>query len=358
MVCFLILVALVTGNSISAQTQGPKNVILMIGDGMGLTQISAAHYHKGSPLNMESLPVTGIMKTHSLDRKITDSAAAGTALASGIKTYNGGLGVDKDTLPVPTILEYLSSKGYATGLVATCYITHATPGAFFGHRKSRDLYEEIAEDILSVDIDLFIAGGRDHFDKRKKDERNLVAELKKKGYTIGDIQESNFTSLKLAKDAKLAYFTAGGHPVKKLEGRDWLPDATEYALNFLHNKNSNGFFIMIEGSQIDWAGHDNDFEYNLTETLDFDEAVGRAFQFARTNQETLLLVLADHETGGLGINKVSKDGSIESAWTTKNHTGTMVVTFAYGPGSEAFSGVFDNTEVPKKILDLLGITGF
>jgi alkaline phosphatase len=358
-ICIILLVfnAILHVAELSAQTQGPKNIILMIGDGMGLTQISAAHYHQGSALHMESLPVTGIMTTHSLQNKITDSAAAGTALATGIKTYNGGLGVNKDTLPIPTILEHLSRQGYATGLVATCYITHATPGAFFAHRKSRNLYEEIAEDILSVDIDLFIAGGRNHFDKREIDNRNLVSELKKKGYTIGDIEDQYFTSIKTNKDTKLAYFTAGGHPKKKLEGRDWLPDATSYALNFLQNKNSKGFFVMIEGSQIDWAGHDNDFDYIIAETLDFDEAVGRALEFAKQDKETLLLVLADHETGGLGINQVSENGSIESAWTTKNHTGTMVVTFAYGPGADRFGGVFDNTDVPNRILELLGVSG-
>lgn len=353
---FLILLFLFTIHlSIFSQSaEKPKNIVLLIGDGMGITQVTAAMYHHPQPLHMERFPVIGLMKTHSASSRVTDSAAAGTALASGIKTYNGGLGVNTDTLPVQSILEKLNLKGYTTGLVATCYITHATPAAFFAHQKSRNMYEEIATDLLKTDIDLFIAGGRDHFDKRKNDERNLVKELEEKGYHISDIADTSLDKLDVTKINKLGYFTAGEHPEKKMEGRDWLPDATSFSLDFLKAKSDKGFFVMIESSQIDWAGHDQDITYNLTETLDFDEAIGRALNFAQRDKETLIIVLADHETGGLGLNQVNLETrEIDGGWTTGGHTATMVAVMAYGPGAHLFSGIYDNTDVYKKIKELM-----
>lgn len=353
---FLILMLLYTFHmSAFAQSEEkPRNIVLLIGDGMGVTQISAAMYHHPTPLHMERFPVIGLMKTHSADSRVTDSAAAGTALASGVKTYNGGLGVTPDTLPVQSILEELNLEGFTTGLVATCYITHATPGAFFAHQKSRNLYEDIATDLLKTDIDLFIGGGRDHFDKRENDERNLVKELEGKGYHIADIANTSMDKLDVNKIDKLGYFTAGEHPKKKMEGRDWLPDATSFSLDFLKAKSDKGFFVMIESSQIDWAGHDNDITYNLTETLDFDEAIGRALDFAQRDKETLVIVLADHETGGLGLKQVNLETrEIDGGWTTGGHTATMVAVMAYGPGSHLFGGIYDNTDVHKKIKQLM-----
>jgi len=353
---FLILTLILTFHLLAfgQSYSQPKNIVLLIGDGMGVTQMTAAMYHSPRPLHMERLPVMGLIKTHAANSRVTDSAAAGTALATGVKTYNGGLGVNTDTLPVQSILEKLNLEGFTTGLVATCYITHATPGAYFGHQKSRDMYEEIATDLLKTDIDLFIAGGRDHFDKRKIDDRNLIKELEGKGYHIADIAETSMDKLDITRINKLGYFTAGGHPKKKMEGRDWLPDATSFALDFLKAKSEKGFFIMIEGAQIDWAGHDNDITYNLTETLDFDEAVGRALDFAQRDRETLVIVLADHETGGLGLNEVNLETrEIDGGWTTKGHTGSMVPVMAYGPGAHLFSGIYDNTDVYRKIRQLM-----
>jgi len=331
----------------------PKNIVLMIGDGMGLTQISAAMYNQNQPLNLERFQKIGLMKTHSATNRVTDSAAAGTALATGVKTFNGAIGVGPDTVPVQSILEELSLVGFKTGLVATCFIAHATPAAFFAHQPSRNMYEEIATDLLNTNVDIFIAGGRDHFNKRKSDNRNLLKELEHKGYTIIDRPKSLFDQVDFNEVERLGYFTDGGHPAKFLDGREWLPEATAFALEFLSEKADKGFFIMIEGSQIDWAGHDNDARHIIGETYDFDQAVGRALDFVQKDGETLLIVLADHETGGMGINGETKKGALDIGWTTKGHTATMVPVFSYGPGSEHFTEIFDNIDVYKKMRALL-----
>lgn len=334
----------------------PKNIILMIGDGMGLTQSTAAMYSQEAPLHLESFKHIGLMKTHSSSSRVTDSAAAGTALATGVKTYNGGIGVNSDTLPVQSILEELNLEGFKTGLVATCFIAHATPAAFFAHQRSRDMYEEISAELLSTDIDIFIAGGSDHFNNRKSDQRNLIQELKDKGYSIVSAngeKELSVEYLDLSAVDKLGYFTDFDHPRKFLDGRNWLPQATQFSLEFLKSKSEKGFFIMIEGSQIDWAGHDNDSRHIIGETLDFDQAVGKALDFVKNDGETLLIVLADHETGGMGINSKGKANNLDIGWTTTGHTATMVPVFSYGPGAENFTGIFDNTDVYKRMRMLL-----
>ncbi len=331
----------------------PKNVILMIGDGMGLSQVSAAYYQATDELHMTRMPVIGLMTTHSANDRVTDSAAAGTALATGQKTNNGHLGVNPEGERIKNIAEYLKESGYNIGLVASCFLTHATPGAFFGHQISRNMYEEIAEDFITSNIDIAIAGGSDHFNKRKSDKKNLIKDLEGNGYTIFLPKSKAMDELEFSAYEKVVYFTDPLHPPKKLKGRDWLPNATGIALDFLKAKGGSGFFIMIEGSQIDWAGHDNDIRYQVTETIDFDEAVGKALDFVESDGETLLIVLADHETGGMGINGVDKDNYIDAGWTTKGHTATMIPVFAYGPGSEAFGRLFDNIEVFQMIKALL-----
>jgi alkaline phosphatase len=327
-----------------------KNVILLIGDGMGLADVYAAMTVSESPLNIERCNNIGLMKTFSSDNYVTDSGAAGTALATGNKTKNGAIGTDAQGNPVKTILEIAEEHGLATGLVSTSSITHATPASFIAHQSSRGSYEDIAADFLKTDIDVFIGGGSDHFTKRK-DKLNLIDSLKLKGYEVDSTMEMVLKSSSL----KLAGLTAPVHLPYRLKGRgDMLPASTGKAIEIL-KKNPKGFFLMVEGSQIDWAGHANVADTLIDETLDFDKAVGVALDFAKDNRHTLVIITADHETGGVTITGGNvKSHKVNLVFSTKNHTGVMVPVYAYGPGSEKFTGIYDNTEIIKKIVTAYG----
>ncbi|MFH1319870.1 MAG: alkaline phosphatase [Bacteroidota bacterium] len=323
-----------------------KNIILMIGDGMGISQVTAGMVARRDALNLERCRVIGLSKTNSSDDLITDSAAGATAFSIGKKTYNGAIGVDRDTVPAPTILEIAEKNGLSTGLVATVSITHATPASFIAHQPSRLMDEEIAADFIDTDIDVFIGGGKIFFENRS-DGRNLLEELKKNGYNVANGIE-NIMSFK---QGKLAGFIADKHPVRMSEGRsDVLAKAAGIAIGIL-DQNDKGFFLMIEGSQIDWGGHANDSEYIIEEMLDFDQAIGKALDFAAEDGETLVIITADHECGGYAIAGGNiDDGTVQGSFTTNYHTGVMVPVFAYGPGAEAFAGVYHNNTIFDKMM--------
>jgi alkaline phosphatase len=326
----------------------PKNIILLIGDGMGVSQVFAALTANKGRLFLENCKYIGFSKTSSGDNYITDSGAGGTALSTGVKTYNGAIGVDVNKNPVKTILEEASEKGLATGLVSSSAITHATPASFISHQASRNSYEDIATDFLKTDIDVFIGGGLDHFSKRK-DGRNLVDELKNKGYQV----ETEMSKIKQVKEGKLAGLSAAEHNGRMNERGDMLPVATETAINILSN-NKNGFFLMVEGSQIDWGGHAGSTVYIVEDMLDFDQVIGQALEFAAKDRETLVIVTSDHETGGMAITGGSiEEGVIKAAYPTGGHTAVMVPIFSYGPGAEEFIGIMENTEVHAKMKKLL-----
>ena len=326
----------------------PKNIIFLIGDGMGVSQVFAGLTANKGRLYLENCKYIGFSKTSSGDNYITDSAAGGTALSAGVKTYNGAIGVDMNKNPVKTILEEASEKGLATGLVSSSAITHATPASFISHQESRSSYEDIAADFLKTDIDVFIGGGLDHFNKRK-DGRNLVEELKTKGYQI----ETDMQKIKKVKKGKLAGFTAQVHNPRMNERGNMLPDATETAINILSN-NDKGFFLMVEGSQIDWGGHAASTIYIVEDMLDFDQVIGQALEFAAKDKETLVIVTADHETGGMAITGGSmENGIVQAAFPTGDHTAVMVPVFSYGPGAKEFIGIMENTEIHAKMKKLL-----
>lgn len=330
------------------KTEKPKNIILLIGDGMGVSQVFAGLTANKGSLYLENCKHIGFSKTHSADNYITDSAAGGTALSAGQKTYNGAIGVDVNKNPIKTILEEAEEKGLATGLVSSSAITHATPASFIAHQPKRSMYEEIAADFLKTDIDVFIGGGLDHFTKRK-DGRNLADELKAKGYRF----ETDIEKIKKVKNGKLAGLTADIHNGRTADRKDMLPVATKTALNILDN-NEKGFFLMVEGSQIDWGGHAGSTIYVVEDMLDFDQVIGQALKFAAKDGETLVVITADHETGGMAITGGNLDeGTVTGAFPTGGHTAVMVPVFAYGPGAEAFIGIMDNTEVNKKMKKLL-----
>lgn len=327
-----------------------KNLILMIGDGMGLTQITAGIYDNNNFLNFERFPVTGLMKTHSYDNLVTDSAAGGTAMACGVKTYNNGVGVDKDGIPVKSILEEAEEKEMMTGIVVTSALVNATPASFMAHQKLRAFTEPIAEEIANSGVDFLVGGGKKYFDRRDSDERNLSKEMEEKGYQVEDfIRNQRIQDVRINPGKKFVYFTADDDPLTKITGRDYLPHASKMGVEFLKSNSENGFFMMIEGSQIDLGGHATNFKYVMSELKDFDETIKQVLKFAEKDGETLVVVTADHETGGLAIKEGSKLKKIKSEFVYGRHTGTMVPVFAYGPGSENFTGIFDNTELYRKM---------
>ncbi len=330
----------------------PKNVIFLIGDGMGLPQITGAMYMNGNKTVFERFKNIGFHKSHSSDNLVTDSAAGATAFASGIKTYNGAIGVNTQKQPVPTILEMAEKKGMATGLVATSSITHATPAAFIAHAAGREENEGIALDFLDTPIDIFIGGGKDAF-ARRGDKRDLIEELTAKGYAMSDFFKEDISSLNINTTKNIGYFTANGEPLPVREGRDYLPMATSKTLEFLNTRSPNGFFLMIEGSQIDWGGHANDANYVITELHEFEKIVAQVLDYAARDGNTLVVVTADHETGGFAVNPGSKLNDIQVAFTTKSHTALMIPVFAEGPGEELFRGMYENTEIFFKIKSLL-----
>ena len=265
-----------------------------------------------------------------------------------MKTYNGAIGLDQNENPVKTILEAAEEKGMATGLVSTSAVTHATPASFIAHQPNRNMYEEIAADFLKTDIDVFIGGGYKHFTLRK-DGRNLADELKDKGYTI----EKDINKIKKIKTGKLAGFVAEEHPGRIDDRGDFLPVAVNTAINIL-SKNSKGFFLMVEGSQIDWGGHASDTKYIVEDMLDMDKSIGEALEFAAKDRRTLVVLTADHETGGMVVMDGSfETGMVKGEFTTGNHTGVMVPIFAWGPGASEFIGIMENTDVNRKLKNLL-----
>ena len=330
------------------KSKKPKNIIFLIGDGMGVTQVFSGLTANKGHLFLENCKYIGFSKTQPADRFITDSAAGGTALSAGVKTYNGAIAVDMDKKPVGTILEAAEEKGLATGLVSSSAITHATPASFIAHQPQRSMYEEIAADFLKTDIDVFIGGGRDHFTKRK-DSLNLVEKLIENGYRY----EEDMNIVKRVKKGKLAALVADVHPGRVAERGDMLPVAKKTAINIL-SKNDKGFFLMVEGSQIDWGGHASSTVFIVEEMLDFDRAIGKALEFAAKDGETLIVITADHETGGMAITGgIMEQGIVKAGFPTKGHTAVMVPVFAYGPGAEEFIGIMENTEVHDKMKMLL-----
>jgi alkaline phosphatase len=327
-----------------------KNVILMIGDGMGLPDVYAAMSVSATPLNIEQCKFIGLQKTYSSNNYITDSGAAGTALATGNKTKNGTIGMDAEGKFVKSILEIAEEHGLATGMVSTSSVTHATPASFIAHQSSRGSYEDIASDFLKTDIDVFIGGGYDHFAKRK-DGLNLVDSLRKRGYEV----DTTLNLILSSASSKLAGFTAALQNPYRLKGRgNMLPESTGKAIEIL-SKKPKGFFLMVEGSQIDWAAHVNFADTVIDETLDFDKAVGVALDFARNDGHTLVIVTADHETGGVTITGGDqKARTVKLSFSTKDHTAVMVPVYAFGPGSEKFAGIYDNTDIFKKIFKAYG----
>ena len=343
----------------------PRRVIFLIGDGMGANQAALARHRAvgaAGRLHLERLPITGLVRTYSASSSVTDSAAAVTALACGVKTDNGRIGVAPDGTAWQTLLEKARSKGFRTGLVATSTITHATPAGFAAHVESRGSEAEIAAQMLEAGVDVLLGGGRKYWLSKpngsRDDGRDLIKEAKAAGYQVlynRDMLIGAAPGPVLGLFAEDAMTTYAPEPS--------LAEMAEAAIGLLSAKPKDGivsdprFFMMIEGSQIDWASHANDADNTVRQTLLFDMAVKEAIDFACRDKHTLVLVTADHETGGLSL-KADKKTGVVADWSSKGHTAADVPLYAFGPGSSRFSGTHDNTDIPKIIADLLTLGDF
>lgn len=325
-----------------------KNVILMIGDGMGVSQVYAGMTANHGTLHLERCQYAGFAKTYAANNYITDSAASGTAIACGVKTNNGTIGMDAADRPVKSILELTGEKGLSTGVIATYELTNATPASFIAHQPKRSMEYEIAMDYLNSGVTVCIGGGRRRFEQRP-DSINLTEQMLGKGYRVAYTMEE----LSKINSGKLIGLLADGHMPSYPERGEMLPESVKIALDILDN-NPEGFFLMVEGSQIDGGGHANNTDKIVNEMLDFDRAIKEAFDFAEKNAGTLVIITADHETGGLTINGGSfETGEVKGEYTTKGHTAVMVPVFAFGAGAEEFAGIYENTDIMPKILKLL-----
>lgn len=319
-----------------------KNIILLIGDGNGLNHISSAALANGGALTLTQLKSIGFLKTASADDFTTDSAAAGTALATGSKTYNRAIGLDTMRMPLINIPEKLAASGFISGLVTTDRLTGATPASFYSHQEDRSQVTAIAADFSKSKLSLFVGGGKTDFENSE----NLM------GFTLVDhidgIGESGLE--------KIGHFFSAGDVPSVLEGRgDALARATKGSIDFLKAKNKP-FFLMVEGAKIDKYAHKKNVAGIVSEGIDFDRAVTEAIKFADVSKNTLVIITADHETSGFAIPQGNlKSRTIEGDFTTFDHTAAMVPIFAYGPYSHEFQGVYENSEVFKKIMKILKI---
>ncbi|MBD8084189.1 alkaline phosphatase [Chryseobacterium caseinilyticum] len=314
-----------------------KNVILLIGDGNGLSQISSSVLANKGQLTLTQLKNIGLIKTTATDNFTTDSAAGATAFATGKKTKNRFIGVDSDGKPIPNMTEVLSGKGFSTGIITTDEIVGATPSAFYAHQKDRGMEKEIAQDLTKSKLTFFAAGG-----KSKVSGLNHF-KLANSAVEVGESKAEN-----------LAYYLSENGVPQVLKGRgNLLAETVENGLKFLKNK-KKPFFMMVEAAQIDSGGHSNTTGTIVTEGIDFDRAITKAIQFADENPGTLVVITADHETGGFSIPHGDMEtGTVEGDFTTDDHSATLIPVFSYGAGSENFIGVYENNEIFHKILKAL-----
>jgi len=361
--------------SVSKEINAPQsNIILFIGDGMGAEHRKAARWMsvgKNGQLSMDKMSVKGTLKTHSADHAITDSAAAATAMATGIKTNNGVISLDKNLNYIPTILDKAKKQSKSVGIVTTTQLTHATPAAFSSHVKSRKYMLKIADQMINSNVDVLLGGGEGEFipktelgcfadNGKRTDGRNLVDQAKSKGY---DFVCDSAALERINPDSTALLFGLFSDEGMTRPYSPTLASMTAKAINLL-SKNPDGFFLLVEGGQIDWASHKNDAKNAIADTIALDEAVEVAKQFSLTSKNTLIIVTADHETGGMIVSNSSSGladqdgpynikggGSFYINWSTLGHTSVNVPVTAMGPKSEMLLGLNDNTMIHNVILN-------
>ena len=326
-----------------------KNVILMIGDGMSLMHVYTAWTANRGKLWLENARATGLSKTWAVKKLVTDSGSGGTSLATGVKTVYHAVGVDPEGKPLTSLVDVAKELGKDAGMAVTCRLWDATPCDFCCHNIDRDKEEELVGDYPTSGVDFVFGGGAQKFTNRK-DGRDIFKELQKKGYHVSRTLDDFFAYDKNSRIFAVPYDKDTPLPDER---GDLLARASMKGISLM-NQNKNGFFMMIEGSQLDDYGHFNQLDLLMKETLDFDQTVGEVMKWAAKDGETLVVVAADHETGGLTLVNGNKDeGRVECCFSTKDHSGAMVPVYAFGPGAENFTGIFENTDVFKKIKKLM-----
>jgi len=351
--CFVTVALLLTATVFySKNNPKPKNIILLIGDGMGLSQVSTSVLNSKND-QFKKFYSIGLVITCSADNLITDSAAGATAYATGYRTKNGKISVDSDGNVLETIVEFAQKKKMSTGIVVTCSVTNATPAAFISHNGKRQEEFGIADQIIKSGVDVLLGAGTDfflskEFNGKREDKKNLIDSMKAVGYE----QINNPNQLMKKPPDKKFFGLFDGYALPHATERDYtLGQLTQKAIESL-KKNKNGFFLMVEGSQIDWAADENDKNYLFGEIQDFNSAIEEALKFAEKDKNTLVLVLADHDTGSLGISGRNKDtDELDVVWATKKHTANLIGMFSFGPGSENFSGIQDNFTIGRKLIN-------
>lgn len=365
-----------------------QNIIFMVPDGMGLADVTAARIFKngseGEILHLETLSTIGYQRTHAADSLLTDSAAAASAWANGEKFRKGEISChdnDQDgkcqPTPGPTILETAKAKGKSTGLVVTSTVTHATPAAFGAHVSSRYCEKEIARQYIQLTkVDVILGGGLNHFNSTGEQADkcgtfgNFIAEAENNGYDVVCTGPELDSAVAKGSQKILGLFTPKGktpemfrvNPAEYYSKEEpTLPQMTAAALKVLE-KDKDGFFLLVEGSQIDWANHRNDVAYQVAETLAFDHSVQVVLNWINEKpsrlQHTLVIIAPDHETGGFAINDngggTYKPGYlVDGGWTTAGHTAGDVLVWSQGPGSEYLGRAVDNTEIYKVMRQVL-----
>ena len=357
----------------------PKNIILLISDGMSLTQVSTYRLLKGGPnerIAVDKFPVSGIVLTHSENAIVTDSASSATAFSTGRKTNNGALGLDEDNKILENFTEIIDRYGYVSSLISTSEITHATPAAYASHVDLRWKTDEISLQMMESKVMTILGGGRHFFlpedlGGKRSDGLNLLEQMESSRMVMTEKKElDSFDHSDLGKVVGL-FADEALRDKEKPENHVFEPSSSEmlnFAINRSEKFNENGckgFFIMLEGSQVDWAGHANDLNYLKREMQDFDEAVELALDYAIQNPDTLVIATADHETGGLLIESSSPTDytapEVKFSFNTGigygSHTGVPVPVYAYGPGSENFTGTLDNTDIFYAMLEAVKMDG-
>ena len=336
-----------------------KNVILLIADGGSLAQLYAGYTANKGALNIFNIKNIGLSKTSSYDNFITDSGPGSTAISSGAKTNNRFVGADHTGAPLPLLPAFLARRKIKTGLVTCGDIADATPADFYAHQSERDNAASVLKDLEDAPIDILMGSGDEslnNVDILKESDKtviteNVVEQLRKKYSIVSTIDSVQETTDKkwIVIDKK-----AG---LSQLNGRgDWLQKAFSKTITIL-SKNKEGFFLMTEGAQVDYGGHANSIAYVATEVMDLDKVVGEALQFADKDGQTLVIVTADHETGGLTLlDGDYRKGYISGQFSSNDHTALPVPVFAYGPQSFRFRGVYENTALFNKILQAYDIT--
>ncbi len=374
--------------SCTAQRKPVQNVIYLIGDGMGFGAVSSLLLSESEVTGFEMAPVIGLNETCSANNYVTDSPAGGTALATGTRTCNGYMGVDPQGQQLESILKKAQQWNKKTGIVVNTVLTEATPGAFYAGVKKRSESYRIAEQFVESGVDVAIGSGLSAFINRP-DSVDLTASLIEKGYDVyldwksvlqttsqrfvgilpmSDVHRRNKPSTQsagaadgaevcLAARLAASQDDAGADTTVLSEPNEYLAKAVMKALSVLEKDSPDGFFLMVESAIIDGYGHNNDSEGMIEEMQEFNQTLKALVAYVQEHPNTLLVVTADHETGGTSVayksHEVGETVPLQLSFSTKGHTGTVVPVFAYGAGAEAFAGIMKNTDIPKRIENLI-----